>query len=136
MTILLFSPALLRDSEENFKCRCDRVAKFVDPVGYDMVDCQVVANAIRLHDEVVIILANLFRSILIDHVVEPLQLFDADADDRRIPNILIRNPRCFDRQVNFDVTVVLTCSPEQAIMIRTYPLMIDTSGSLMNTMTR
>ena len=69
--------------------------------------CKVGANAIRLHDEVVFTLANLFRSIGIDPVVEPVRLFDADPDldDRRRPDILIRNPRGFDRQVILDVSV-------------------------------
>ena len=52
-------------------------------------------------------LANLFRSIGIEPVVEPVRLFDADPDldDRRRPDILIRNPRGFDRQVILDVAV-------------------------------
>ena len=37
-----------------------------------VVGCKVGANAIRLHDEVVIILANLFTPIHIDPVVEPV----------------------------------------------------------------
>ena len=72
-----------------------------------MVGCKVGANAIRLHDEVVFTSANLFRSIRVDLVVEPVRLFDADPDldDRRRPNILIRNPGGFDRQVVLDVAV-------------------------------
>ena len=48
-----------------------------------------------------------FGSIGIEPVVEPVRLFDADPDldDRRKPDILIRNPRGFDRQVILDVAV-------------------------------
>lgn len=64
-----------------------------------MVGCKVGANAIRLHDEVVFALADLFRSINVDPVVEHVRLFDADPDldDRRRPDIIIRNPRGFDK---------------------------------------
>ena len=57
------SVALAGDSEQSLTCRCDRVVKPIDPFGYHMVGCKVGANAIRLHDEVVFTLANLFRSI-------------------------------------------------------------------------
>ena len=89
------SVALAGDSEQSLTCRCDRVVKPIDPFGYHMVGCKVGANAIRLHDdEVVFTLANLFRSIGIEPVVELVRLFDADPDldDRRRPDILIRNP--------------------------------------------
>ena len=58
-----------------------------------MVGYKVGANAICLHDEVIFTLANLFRSICIDPAVEPVRLFEADPDldDRRRPDILIRN---------------------------------------------
>ena len=93
------SVALAGDSEQSLTCRCDRVVKPIDPFGYHMVGCEIGANAIRLHDEVAFTLANLFRSIIIGPVVEPVRLFDADPDldDRRRPDILIRNPRGFDR---------------------------------------
>ena len=98
------SVALAGDSDQSLPCRCDRVVKPIDPFGYHMVGCKVGANAIRLHDEVVFTLANLFRSIGIEPMVEPVRLFDADPDldDRRRPDILIRNPRGFDRQVTLD----------------------------------
>ena len=45
---------------------------------------------------------------------EPVRLFDADLDllDRRRLDVLIRNPRGFDKQVIFDdaVTGVVGCS--------------------------
>ena len=93
------SVALAGDSEQNLTCRCDRVVKPIDSFGYHMVGCKVGANAIRLHDEVGFTLANLFRSIGVDPGMEPVRLFDADPDldDRRRPDVLIRNPRGFDR---------------------------------------
>ena len=89
---ITFSPALAGDYEENFKCGCDRGAKCIDPFGYHMVGCKIGANAIRLHDELVITLANLFRSIHIDPAVMPVRLFDADLDldNRRRLDIFIR----------------------------------------------
>ena len=74
------SVALAGDSDQSLTCRCDRVVKPIDPFGYHMVGCKVGANAIRLHDEVVFTLANLFTSIGIEPVVEPVRLFDADPD--------------------------------------------------------
>ena len=57
---------------------------------------EVGANAIRLvHDEVVCILAKLFRSLRVDAIVEPLRIFSdaapASADQR--PDILLRGIR-------------------------------------------
>jgi len=84
-----------------------RSVKSIDHFGYHMVDCKVGANAIRLYDEVVITLASLLKSTHIDPVVEPLQLFDSvpDLDDRRRPDILIRNTRGFAIQVILKVAV-------------------------------
>ena len=73
-------PGSAGDSDQSLTCRCDRVVKPIDPFGYHMVGCKVGANAIRLHDEVVFTLANLFTSIGIEPVVEPVRLFDADPD--------------------------------------------------------
>ena len=61
-----------------------RVVKPIDPFGYHMVGCKVGANAIRLHDEVVFTLANLFRSIGTDPVVEPVRLSDVGTASRNI----------------------------------------------------
>ena len=49
----------------------------VDPFGYHLVGCKckVGANAIRLHDEVVAVVAKLFRSLRVDAIVEPMRLF-------------------------------------------------------------
>ena len=43
----------------------------IDPFGYHFVGCKVGANAIRLHDEVVAVVARLFRSLRLDVIVEP-----------------------------------------------------------------
>ena len=40
-----------------------------------MLGCKVGGNTIRLHDEVVAVVAKLFRSLRIDVVVEPMGLF-------------------------------------------------------------
>ena len=59
-----------------------------------MRGCKIGANAIRLHDEVVAMVAKLFRSLRLDAIVEPLRLFsdaDEDASNQR-PDIFIRNP--------------------------------------------
>ena len=48
-----------------FRCSCDGSSrpKRVDPYGYHLVGCKIGANAIRLHDEVVAMVAKLFRSL-------------------------------------------------------------------------
>ena len=74
-----------------------------------MAECKIGANAkaIRLHDEVVYLLAKLSRSLHVDAIIEPLRLFaDADGDvhgDNQRPDILLRNPRGFGRQVILDI---------------------------------
>ena len=92
-----------------FQCGCDGGAqpKFIDPFGYHMVGCKVGANAIRLHDEVVLLLAKLFRSSRLAAIVEPIHLFaeaSGDGNNER-PDILLRNPRGFGRQIILDVAV-------------------------------
>ena len=42
---------------------------------YHFVGCKTAANAIRLHDEVVAVVAWLFRSLRLDVIVEPTSLF-------------------------------------------------------------
>ena len=56
------------ESVATFQCGCDGGAqpKFIDPFGYHMVGCKIGANAICLHDEVVLLLAKLFRSLRLD----------------------------------------------------------------------
>ncbi len=83
---------------------CDGGAqpKFIDPFGYHMVGCKIGANPIRLHDEVMLLLAKLFRSLRLDAIVEPIRLFAEASGDRNSqrPVILLRNPRGFGRQEN------------------------------------
>ena len=71
------APALSRENFNLFRCGCDGGAqpKPMDPFGYHMVGCKLGANAIRLHDEVVSMLARLFRSVRVDAIVEPKRIF-------------------------------------------------------------
>ena len=92
-----------------FRCSCDGDSrpKLIDPYGYRLVGCKIDANAIRLHDEVVAMVAKLFRTLRLDAIVEPMRLFgnaDEDASNQR-PDIFIRNPRGLGRQVIIDVAV-------------------------------
>ena len=102
-----YTPLASRESVATFQCGCDGGAqpKFIDPFGYHMVGCKVGANAIRLHDEAVLLLAKLFRSLRLDAIVESIRLFAEASGDRNSqrPDILLRNPRGFGRQVIMDV---------------------------------
>ena len=71
--VLKRTPALSREDSSLFRCGCDGGAqpKPIDPFGYYMVGSKVGANAIRLHDEVVSLLARLLRSLRVDAIVEP-----------------------------------------------------------------
>ena len=72
-----------------------------------MVGCKTGASAIQLHDEVVSLLARLFRCLRVDAIVEPIRIF-ADlfgGGNSRRPDILLRNPRGFGRQVIIDVAI-------------------------------
>ena len=97
-----YTPFASRESYAMFQCGCDGGAqlKFIDPFGYHMVGCKVGANTntIRLHDEVVLLLAKL----RLDAIVEPIRLFAEASGDRNSqrPVILLRNPRGFGRQEN------------------------------------
>ena len=53
------------------------------------------------------LLAKLFRSLRLDAIVEPIRLFDEASGDRnnQRPDILLRNPRGFGRQIILDVAV-------------------------------
>ena len=55
----------------------------------------------------VLLLAKLFRSLRLDAIVEPIRLFAEVSGDRNSqrPDILLRNPRGFGRQVIMDVAV-------------------------------
>lgn len=116
-----YTPSVSRESPAMFQCGCDGGAqpKFIDPFGYHMMGCKVGANAIRLHDEVVLLLAKLFRSLRIDAIVEPIRLFTEASGDRnnQRPDILLRNPRGFGRQIILDVAVTGLDNPDQLKII-------------------
>ena len=88
-----------------FDCACDGRArpKAIDPYGYRLVGCKI----ILLHDEVVMMIARLFRTLRIDAIVEPTRLF-TDAPEgagNQRPDIFLRNPRGLGRQIIIDVAV-------------------------------
>ena len=66
-----------------FRCSCDGSSrpKHIDPYGYHLVGCKckIGANAIRLHDEVVAMVAKPFRTLRLDAIVEPTRLFNSAA---------------------------------------------------------
>ena len=64
-------PITSRDDSNFFSCGCDGGArlKSIDPFGYHLVGCKTGASAIRLHDEVVSLLARLFRCLRVDAIV-------------------------------------------------------------------
>ena len=72
-----------------------------------MVGCKIGASAIRLHDEVVALLARLFRCLRVDAIVEPVRIFAdlSGGGNNQRPDILLRNPRGFGRQVIIDVAI-------------------------------
>ena len=69
--------------------------------------CKVGANAIRLHDEAVSLLARLFRCLRVDAIVEPTRIFAvaSASGNNQQPDILPGNPRGFGRQIIIDVAV-------------------------------
>lgn len=72
-----------------------------------MVGCKIGANATRLRDEAVAMVAKLFRALRLDAIVEPMRLFsyaDEDASNQR-PDVFIRSPRGLGRQMTIDVAV-------------------------------
>ena len=98
-----------REESNCFSCRCDGGTrpKSIDPFGYHLVGCKTGANAIRLHDEVVSLLARLFRCLRVDAIVEPIRIFAdlSEGGNNQRPDILLRNPRGFGRQVIIDVAI-------------------------------
>ena len=64
-TIPKYTELMSREDPSIFRCACDGSSrpKLVDPYGYHLVGCRIGANAIRLHDEVVAMVAKLFRSL-------------------------------------------------------------------------
>ena len=80
-----------------FRCACGGGSrpKAIDPYGYRLVGCKIGANAIRLHDKVVAMVAKLFRTLRLDAIVEPMRLFNDAAEDasNQRPDVFLRNPR-------------------------------------------
>ena len=58
-TIPKYIALISRESPLMFRCSCDGVSrpKLIDPHGYHLVGCKIGANAIRLHNEVVVMVA-------------------------------------------------------------------------------
>ena len=83
-TIPKYTALNSRENPQLFYCACDGGSrpKAIDPYGYHLVGCKNGANAIRLHDEVVVTVAKLFRTLCVDAIVEPMRLF-TDAGRRR-----------------------------------------------------
>ena len=108
-TIPRYAPFISRENPQLFYCACDSRArpKSIDPFGYHFTGCKIGANAIRLHDEVVTIVAKLFRTLRVDAIVEPTRLFANTAEDasNQRPDIFLRNPRGLGRQIIIDVAV-------------------------------
>ena len=88
---------------------CDGRArpKVIDPFGYRLTGRKIGANAIRMHDEVVRMVAKLFRTLRVDAIVEPTRLFTDAVEDpsNQRPDIFLRNPRGLGRQIIIDVAV-------------------------------
>ena len=103
------APITSREDVNLLSCGCDGGAhpKSIDPYGYHLVGCRTGANAIRLHDEVVSLLARLFRCLRMDAIVEPVSIFSdlTGGGNGQRPDILLRNPRGFGRQVIIDVAI-------------------------------
>lgn len=78
-TIPKYTPLISRENPQLFYCACDGGArpKAIDPCGYHLVGCKIGANAIRLHDEVVTMVAKLFRTLRVDAIVEKRLFTDA-----------------------------------------------------------
>ena len=68
---------------------------------------KISANATRLHDEAVAVVAKLLGSLRADAIVEPMRLFADAAEDasNQRPDAFLRNPRGLGRQAIIDVAV-------------------------------
>ena len=111
-TIPRYTALISREDPLLFYCACDGGTrpKAIDPCGYHLVGCRVGANAIRLHDEVVVMVAELFRTLSLYAIVEPMHLFAdvAEGPGNQRPDVFIRNPRGLGRQAIIDVAVLLS----------------------------
>ena len=81
----------------------------IDPFGYHLAGCKIGANAIRLHNEVVAVVAKLLGhcTLTVDAIVEPMRLFAVAAEDAssQRPDVSLRNLRGLGRQVITNVAV-------------------------------
>ena len=70
-TIPKYTALISRENPQLFYCACDGGSrpKAIDPYGYHLVVCEIGANAIRLHDEVVAIVAELFRTLALTQLL-------------------------------------------------------------------
>ena len=95
-----------------FYCACDggSCPKSIDPFGYHLVGCEIDANAIRLHDEVVAVVTKVFMSLRVDTFVESMRLFADAAEDasNQRPDIFLRNPRGLGRQAITIIDMAVT----------------------------
>ena len=139
-----YTSALSRESYDSFQCACDGGAqpKVIDPFGYHLVGCKIGANAIRLHDQVVVLIARLFRSLRLEAIVEPIRLFEEASpnSENQRPDILIRHPRGFGRPIILDVAITgidgqsrpTEESPDRHLQVR-YDQKIAKYGNIANT---
>ena len=105
-----------RGDHSVFQCVCDG-GVYSKRLIHSAIIWWVGASAIRTHDEVVSLLARLFRSLLLDAIVEPIRLF-ADTSVEgcgQRPDILRRNPRGFGRQIILDFSLLKTKRPPYAL---------------------
>ena len=67
----------------------------------------IINKIIVKHNEVVMMVAKLFRTLRIDAIVEPTRRFTDAAEDacNQRPDIFLRNPRGLSRQIIIDVAV-------------------------------
>ena len=104
--------------------------------------CKIGANAIRLHDQVVVLIARLFRSLRLEAIVEPIRLFEEASpnSENQRPDILIRRPRGFGRPIILDVAITgidgqsrpTEESPDRHLQVR-YDQKIAKYGNIANT---
>ena len=86
LTITITTHRSLQNGKQKSACDGSSRSKRIDPYGYRLVGCRIGANAIRLHDEVVTMVAKLFRTLRLDAIVEPTRLFNSagvDASSQR-----------------------------------------------------
>ena len=70
------TPLMSREDHQLFYCVCDGRPrpKSIDPFVYHKIGYKIDVNAIRLHDEVVAVVARLFRSSRVDTIGQNVSL--------------------------------------------------------------